>query len=347
MRHYTAATMTELYENLTESLINGTEENLDIISSVDVQIHDIIAEADSMDWDFDMKSTWLTKSRWSMMTRQYLDPEELEAWIGQCTSKIGLSNRGIAVLRTKIVKPRGGAATGHTNKQTRTWGSCMLNISYKALPVPQITLYSRTSYLGYIGALDLSVAWMVGKYLAKELGVDVKEFKFVWVNQAIQWHNFKSLAHMLNHTNEDMREQYRRYLLSPSADLSIAEKRFIVAHPAVKLSRKWLQKIVREDNTGRTYGDLTYNTFRRIIRRFHTEVYGELYAKQFEGWSFWKKEGPKGQKIGDEKEFFKLYKLLPSVKIDTLDFTAIGMPISRSYGEPFVGGEDDTDDDDE
>ena len=343
MRTYHAATMTEMYDQLTDSLINGTEEDLDVISTVDVQIHDIMAQADSMVWDFDMKSAWLTKSRWSMMVKQYIDPEELEAWIGQCTSRIGLRGRGVAVLRTKIVKPRGGAATGHTNKETRRWGSCMLGISYKALPQPQITLYSRTSYLGYIGALDLSVAWMVGRYLAKELGVDVSDFRFVWVNQAIQWHNFKSLAYMLNHTDEEKREKYRRYLIDPSSSFDVQDKKDIVRHPAIRLSRKWLQKVIAEDKAGRTLGDMTYNTFRRIVRRFHTEVYGLEYAQGFEGWSYWKK----GPKLGQQKEFFKAYGLLPSVKVDKLDFAAIGMPANRSYGEPFIGGSDDDDDDDE
>jgi len=338
--------MTQLYDDLTDSLIMGTEETLDIISSVDVQIHDVIAEADSMAWDFDMKSAWLTKSRWSMMARQYIDPEELEAWIGRVTGKIGLKNRGIAVLRCKVVKPRGGAATGHTNKQTRTWGACMLNISYKAVPVPQITLYSRTSYLGYLGALDLSIAYVVAKYLAKELSVPVESFKFVWVNQAIQWHNFKSLAYMLNHRDPKKRAQYRRYLMEPSAELAGVEKRVIIDHPAIKLSRKWLQKIIREDATGRTYGDLTYNTFRRIIRRFHTEVFGLEHAQTFEGWSYWKRVGTKGEEVGSQKEWFKAYGLLPSTKVDSLDFTPIGMPITRAYGEPFVGGDEDEDDDD-
>jgi len=345
MRLYKASTMTELYDQLTDSLIHGTAEDLDVISTVDVQIHDIMAEADSMEWDFDFKSAWLTKSRWSMMVRQYLDPDDLEAWIGRVTSKIGTKNRGVAVLRTKLVKPRGGAATGHTNKETRSWGSCMLNISYKALPVPQITLYSRTSYLGYIGALDVTVAYVVGKYLAKELGISVKDMRFVWVNQAIQWHNFKSLAYMLNHTNAKLRKHYRHMLIDRPADVpfTIEEKRELHSHPAIKLSRKWLQKVVSEDRAGRTYGDMTYNTFRRIVRRFHTEVYGEEYAKQFEGWSFWKK----GPKLGEQKEYFKVYKLLPSVKVDSLDFSPIGMPISRKYGEPFVGGDEDDDDGDD
>ena len=343
MRTYHAATMTEMYQQLTDSLIHGSPDELDVISSVDVQIHDIMAQADSMDWDFDFKDAWLTPSRWTMMIKQYLDPEELEAWIGRITSKIGTNNRGVAVLRTKVVKPRGGAATGHTNKETRSWGSCMLNISYKALPTPQITLYSRTSYLGYIGALDLSVAHVVGKYLAKELGIELKDIRFVWVNQAIQWHNFKSLAFMLNHVDEDQRAHYRRLLINPSADLTRVEKREILDHPAIKFSRKWLQKVIAEDNAGRTYGDMTYNTFRRIVRRFHTEVYGLEYAEQFAGWSVYKA----GEKKGEQKEYFKPYGLLPSTKSDTLDLSKIGMPISRSYGEPFVGGDDDADDDHE
>jgi hypothetical protein len=341
MRHFQSATMTDMYQDLTDALIHGTEETLDLISSVDVQIHDVVAEADSMVWDFDLKDAWLTGSRWSMMVKQYLDPAELENFIGLATSRIGLKNRGVAVLRTNKVKPRGGASTGHTNKQTRTWGSCMLNISYKAIPVPQITLYSRTSYLGYIGALDIGIAYKVGEYLARELGTDVSKFRFVWYNQAVQWHNFKSLAFMLNHVDEGKREHYRRLLIAPSGHLTVAEKREVLSHDAIKLSRKWLQKVIREDATGRTYGDFSYNTFRRIVRRFHTEVYGLEHAKTFEGWSHYKQ----GERTGEQKEYFKAYGALPSVDIHGLDFGKIGMPANRKYGDPFVGGEEEDEDD--
>lgn len=341
MRLYEDNTLTELHDQLCLSLIEANETELDLITSVDVQIHDVVARAESMEWDFDLKNMWLSKSRWSMMVKQYIDPEELEAWIGQCTGKIGTKGRGIAVLRTKVVKPRGGAATGHTNKETRRWGSCMLNISYKAKPKPQITLHSRTSYLGYIGALDLTVAWMCGRYLAKEMGIKVEDMAFVWHIEAIQWHNFKSLAYMLN--NPTYQETYRNLLISDSSELDTAAKRMILGAPAIRLSRKWLRKVIMEDRAGRTYGDMTYNTFRRIVRRFHTEVYGEDYAQQFEGWSYYKN----GPKTGEQKEFFKFYKLLPSVRADSLDFSCIGMPINRSYGEPFVDGAETEDDDDE
>lgn len=343
MRTYTASTMTDMHDMLCQSLIHASDDELDMITSVDVQIHDVIAEAESMAWDFDMKSMWLTKSRWSMMVRQYIDPDELKAWIDQCTGKIGTKGRGIAVMRTKTVAARGGAATGHTNKETRRWGSCMLAVSYKAQPRPQITLYSRTSYLGYIGALDLSVAWMCGRYLAKAMGIKVEDIAFVWMNQAIQWHNFKSLAYMLNHHDEVKQHEYRQMLMDPSKNLSVVQKRKILAAPAIRLSRKWLQKVIREDQAGRTYGDMTYNTFRRIVRRFHTEVLGFDIAKGFEGWSLWKK----GDKLGQQKDYFKAYPPLPSVMVESLDFACIGMPISGGFGVPFAGEEADDDDDDE
>lgn len=341
MRAFRASTLTKLHDQLCDALILAPADKLDVITSVDVQIHNVIAEAKSMEWDFDLKSMWLTPSRWSMMVNQYIDPEELEAWIGQCTGKIGLKGRGIAVMRTKNVKPRGGAATGHSNKETRRWGSCMLSISYKALPQPQITLTSRTSYLGYIGALDLSVAWMCGRYLAKEMGVPVETFSFVWMVDAIQWHNFKSLAYLLNHADDQKQAEYQRMLMLSPDELSNAEKKQIISAPALKLSRQWLQKVITEDNAGRTYGDMTYNTFRRIVRRFHTEVLGYERAQEFEGWSYYKK----GPKEGEQREYFKAYLPLPSTKVQSLDFAKLGMPISRSYGEPFVGGFEDEDDD--
>jgi len=343
MRSYKAATMTELHEDMINSLVNASATGLDVISNVDVQIHNVMGYAESMAWEMDLKTYWLTKSRWSMMVRQYLDPEQLQAWIEQCTTKIGTKGRGIAVLRTNVVKPRGGAATGHTNKETRRWGSCMLTLSYKAKPKPQITLHSRTSYLGYIGALDLSVAWMAAKYLAHEMGIKVEDISFLWYNEAIQWHNFKSMAWMLCHPDLEQRKKYRRLLTTPLKKLDPDELTLLNYSPAIKMTREWLTKVRVEDRDGKTYGDMTYNTYRRIRRRWHTEVLGYDKAQTFEGWSYYKV----GEKKGEEKEFFKAYLPLPTVKISECDFSAIKMPLGVKYGGDFVPGADEDDEDDD
>lgn len=341
MRAFRAPTLTDLHDKLTRRLVEGSRDDLDMISSVDVAIHNTINEAESMEWDFDLKDMWLTPSRWSMMCNQYLDPDLLVAWIERITEKIGIKNRGIATMRTKDVKPRGGDETGHTNKATRRWGSCMLALSYKAVPAPQITLYSRTSYLGYIGALDLTVAYVAARYLGRELGMEPEEFRFVWMNECLQWHYFKSLAYLLNHPDESRRERYRHLLLSPT--LTSRDRLLVESMPGLHGSRKWMDKVIQEDEAGQTYGDMNYNTYRRIRRRYHTEVYGLAHARQFEGWSYYKK----GKKEGEPKEFFKAYQPLPSTPATELDFRRLGLPFGEEYGTEFVGGSDEEEDDDE
>ena len=341
MRAFRAKDLTTLHDKLCSTIIHAEAEDLDVISSVDVQMHNVIAEAKSMEWDFNLKSLWLTSSRWSMMQRQYIDPVELGLWLDKITKHIGKDGRGIAMMRTKVVHARGGPEQG--NKETRRWGSCMLGISYKAKPRPQITLYSRTSYLGYLSGLDLSIAWMCGRYVAHEIGIAVEDISFVWMNEAMQYHNFKSLAYLLNNPDEDEAKQYRRWMMKPDEKLEKkGQLEYVNSRPALMLSRKWLQKLIADDANGVTLGDMSYNTYRRIRRRYHTEVLGYEKAKEFEGWSVHKK----GPKIGEQKEFFKAYQPLPDCWISDLDFVKIGMPIGKRYGGEFEGEIGDDDDED-
>lgn len=341
MKTYHEPTLTALHDEMCRHIVNASDDELDVITTVDVQIHNVMAEADSMVWDFDLKNMWLTPSRWSMMAKQYIDPDELKAWIEQCSSKIGLKGRGICVLRTKTVAARGGPAQG--NKETRRWGSCMLALSYKAKPKPQITLYSRTSYLGYLGALDLSIAWMCARYLAQAMNCRVEDFSFVWMNEAIQYHNFKSLAYLLNHTDPDEQKRYRRLMMRKEKKLKPKDHKALENSPALRLSRKWMQGMMQLDMDGKTLGDMTYNTYRRIRRRFHTEVMGLKYAKKFEGWSYYKA----GPKKGEQKEFFKAYGELPHTPIEKLDFSRIGLPLTGITPVDYDGGDDETDEEDE
>ena len=69
MKHFHTTNMTELHDALVEGLIHSKADELDVVSSVDVQQHDVIAEADSMEWDFDLKTSWLTKQRWNMLQK--------------------------------------------------------------------------------------------------------------------------------------------------------------------------------------------------------------------------------------------------------------------------------------
>jgi hypothetical protein len=347
MKAYRADTLTNLHDKLCNRLVHAGREDLDVISTVDVQIHNVIAEAESMVWDFDLKNLWLTPQRWTMMVRQYIPRQDFIDWLEKCTKYIGTKGRGIALLRTNVVKPRGGEQFG--NKESRRWGSCMLAVSYKAIPRPQITLYSRTSYLGYLSGLDISIAWMCGHYLAAELGCSVEDFSFVWMNEAAQYHNFKSMAYLLNHPNSEQRKQYRRWIrFSENKLRETGDWNYVSERPAIMLSRSWMQRLIKLDQEGKTLGDMTYNTYRRIRRRYHTEVLGYERAQEFEGWSYYKN----GPKKGEQKEFFKAYQPLASVSIKDLDFKGIHLPYNPGeYGAPLLiqgnGDDFDLDDDDD
>lgn len=319
--------MTELYISLCDQIINMDKDKLDMVSSVDCQMHDVMAEASSMDWNWDLRDVWLSRARWTQMVNQYLDPEAVSAWLALITSKMGTKGRGIATLRTNLVKTRGG---GGASKETRRWGSCMLSISFKMLPHPQITLHSRTSYLGYIGVLDMTVAHTLGQYVAKALGLDVKDFKFLWINEAMQWHYFKSIGFLLHHPDAGEREWYRHNLAVPNDELTEEDWDMIQETPILKGSREWLRKLIREDELGRTYGDTTYNTYRRVRRRYHTEVIGYDYSLNFEG-------EYQSKRAGVGPVLMKAYVPLPHTSTATLDFATIGLPLNDDYSGEFEG----------
>lgn len=335
---YSAETLTGLHTKMCLDLAYSPPERLDTISLIDVSKHNVIATADSLQWDFDLKNLWLTKSRWSMMVKQYLDPDSLKAWLGQCM-KIGPKGRGQATLRTNLVRSEGGAVNGMTNRERRRWGSCMLAVVYKALPTPTITLHSRTSYLGYLSALDLTVAQKLGAYVGDMVGLDVDQIGFVWQIDSVQFHSFKSLAYLLSNPDNDIRRTGRRVLIKPASQLDEEELKKLDA-PAIRGARVWLNKVRREDAAGVTYGQMNYNTYRRIRRRWHTEVFGYEHAQTF--------EGVKIKKDGTEGEFFKAYYPLPSTPASTLDFVRLGLP--RKNLRDIMSGVDvevDMDDDEE
>jgi hypothetical protein len=150
----------------------------------------------------------------------------------------------------------------------------------------------------------------------------------------MQYHNFKSMAYLLNHPDPTLRRQYRRWLRFSETKLKdLGDWDYVNSRPALQLTRKWLQKLILDDINGKTLGDMSYNTYRRIRRRYHTEVLGYERALEFEGWSHYKN----GPKQGQQKEFFKAYQPLDSCLISNLDFKGIMVPFSPgNYGAPLL-----------
>lgn len=304
---YNFPTLTALHDGITEKLAFSPKPKLDLVTSVDVQLHNVLARAESMEWDFDLKRLWLGKSRWTAMVRQYINPVALEEWLDSVEAKLKGRKRGVSIMRTNQVAQR---TNGQKDRVWRRWGSCMLAIGYRAMPEPQITLHSRTSYLGYIAALDLTVAQVCARLVGERVGLEPEEMSFVWHNECAQYHAFKSMAYLLG--DPEMREAF----LNPD------EPHTRESAPALYYSQKWLDGFAREDDEGKLYGDMSFGQTRRIRKRWHTEVLGFPYGEPFEG----------GNHASASQN--RRFKELPSVKASELDFAAVYKRANRVKSSP-------------
>lgn len=313
---YNFPTGTALHDGITQKLAFSPKAKLDLVTSVDVQLHNVLARAASFEWEFDLKRMWLGKSRWTAMINQYINPVALEEWLDSCEAKLKGRKRGVSIMRTNQVAQR---TNGQKDRVWRRWGSCMLAIGYRAMPEPQITLHSRTSYFGYIAALDLTVAHVCARLIGERVGLEPEEMAFVWHNENTQFHAFKSMAYLLG--DPDMRQR----LLEPDEPHTREDA------PALYYANKWLDGFKREDDEGLLYGNMNFGQTRRIRKRWHTEVMSPLtgtnYGLPFEG----------GNHASSSQN--KVFKPLPSVSSDTLDFSAIFKKARRNGG----GNPDDVD----
>lgn len=284
-------TVTELHDGLARRLLFGKREELDDANSVDVQIHNVVASADQFLWDYNIDRLWVPRSRWTTMVRQYVDPEALHAWLDQIENRFPSSKRGIAVLRTNTVQAR---QTGRG--VTRRWGSCMLSLSVRVKPWPQVTLHSRTCYLGYLSVLDLTVAYVCAKLAAERIGrFDVRDFSFVWQLEMAQFHGFRCLAWPLG--DDHLYDEFTGHDWRKST------------YPGVFIARQWLDRINELDTKEVPYGDMPFSSFKRVRRRWHAQMFPADYGAQFAG-------GLKNDKP---------YRVLPRVHVDDLDFSPLNL----------------------
>jgi hypothetical protein len=275
--------------------------------------------------DFDLSRLWLSESRWNTMVRQYLDPAALDQTLAMVDTHLSKSKRksGTATLRMlpgdavsadldmQLDDP--GAVELQTNlveasrsgrQVRRRWGSCMLALTYRNVPRPTVSLTSRTSYFGYLAIMDIMVANVFAQKCGELTGYDPAEMQFLWHVDLAQYHGFRCLA--IPTMNRRLLHALDKYVdnealwAKAKAEGRIGWYKTLVGY----------RRILRSDRAGLLYGDESFSSFCRVRRRFHTEVHGYDYAKQFEG----------GSRIGSVNAF----KPLPALAAASLDFSAIG-----------------------
>lgn len=118
--------------------------------------------ADSAVFDFDLGDIDLTITKWSKFTGQYVDVENLHAWINNAPNVKTYD----ALWTFKIVPPN---FTG--KKAVHQWGNCLMGYSFRRKPKPVLSLYTRAQSLGFSGVADYALSDFVARKLAERLGI--------------------------------------------------------------------------------------------------------------------------------------------------------------------------------
>lgn len=318
----------EAHDAMCEQLVWGDNVrgvDYDWTHGTEVGLHNVAIHCDTIDYDYNLKDLWVPPTRWPMMVRQYLDPGAVEDCFAKVEERMGphrrgSNGRGIAVLRTRLVQGKG---VGRGVR--RRWGSCMLSLSFRRNPVPTVTLHSRTTYFGYLAMVDVTVARAFAQECANRTGVPLSDVQFVWYLELAQFHGFRSLAWMLG--DEDIRGEIDKDV---DNRLSFPSRRAVGNQIGYRKALDGYARILKSDRAGILYGDESFSSFARVRRRFHTEVYGEPYAAQFEGGT-----RNKGGKRG--------FRELPDLWVSKLDLS----PLTGRAGASDWFGDDEEEDEDE
>jgi hypothetical protein len=259
---------TSLHNKLQLEIGGANRENLDVAMTNEVQMHNVFAACESFNFRADLKSWWLPESRWNMLIRQYLNPDAVDLWLGAIEAKLTKRGRGIAVLRTNTVAQQGNTGGRYT---WRRWGACILSISYRNNPKPQITMHSRSCYMGFLSVLDINVAHVLARAVAEMTNLTPADMSFVWHIESMQMHAWKSLPLFFSQPSHWPLDDLMQARHKPADSI------------AVRNAKKVLADYQRRDSEGERYGEMKYAQTAYPRRRWHTEVFGLDYAQQFEG----------------------------------------------------------------
>jgi hypothetical protein len=121
-----------------------------------------LLRADSAVFDFDLGEIDLTITKWSKFTGQYVDVEQLHAWVNNAPNVKTYD----ALWSFKIVPPN---FTG--KKAVHQWGNCLMGFSFRRKPQPVLSLYTRAQSIGFSGVADYALSDFVARKLAERLGI--------------------------------------------------------------------------------------------------------------------------------------------------------------------------------
>lgn len=232
----------------------GSDGILDWKGSSETYSYSNVLRADSLDFSFDVgRDLSLNRSRFTTLQRAYLHPNDLDAFLAR-VERIGLHTSRRGVLTTMAVRQKEGSKGRYAN------GPCIIGYGFRGGlkgPQPVLTLHSRTSYLTYMGGMDLALCNVLGRVIAEAINMDVEDIAFEWYSDALMTHNYKQIPMAMVHFT-DLIKKRKTY---PSD-----------RHPSLKLLRReWDIMIDRLDEP---LEKEKWGARRRVHRRYREMIAG-------------------------------------------------------------------------
>jgi hypothetical protein len=226
-------------------------EEVDLFLGIGTNLNDVILSCESADYDFNLQEVWLNKARWTRLIREYIDPQELSAFVRN--SRQIYQEKGkhgvVTNMHFRSVERR-------ADLRRHKWGNCLLAATFRGTPgsavAPTLTLHSRVSYNAYMLGMDMGVAHAIAREIA-----DPSTINLQWHLDVMQLHSFKCLPYL--YTQPDLME-----VLSEIADGSMEYEQY----PTWKSIRRWWLKVLEFEASGKTVASELYGPFKRIRKRY-------------------------------------------------------------------------------
>lgn len=235
------------------------KEEVDLYLGIGTNLNNVILQAESAAYDFDLRDVWLNPQRWTRLTREYLDGPETADFVTR--SQRILYDKGkngvITNMHFKSVKRM---------DRKHKWGNCLLAATfrgaYKGTVQPTLTLHSRVSYNAYMLGLDMGMAHVLAREISDG---NPEKIRVQWHLDVMQLHSFKSLPYI--YTQPDLME-----VLETPKKMAQAAKEY----PTWRSIERWWEKVLQFEEEGKTVAEEKYGPFKRIRRRYEEYQQGIL-----------------------------------------------------------------------
>lgn len=165
----TFPTIKEMWEGAYFGMLEDKPGYIDYYQRNIIHSHQNHMIAKSAVFDFDLGKIGLTSTKWTKFTGQYVDVEQLHAWVNNAMNVKSYD----ALWTFKIVPPNFSG-----KKAVHQWGNCLLGYSFRRQPKPAtLTLYTRAQSLGFSGVADYALSAFVARKLAERMGVDPESIR--------------------------------------------------------------------------------------------------------------------------------------------------------------------------